>query len=90
MRRRTLDRRQGTGEGAVISPLPASIDLHDALDPWAERRRRHEGAGDMIIVRQADDCIVGFGTRLAPDASWTRCASGCRNLCCRCIPGRPG
>ena len=51
---------QGTGQGAVISPLLANIYLHYALDLWAERWRRHEAAGDMIIVRYADDFIVGF------------------------------
>ena len=51
---------QGTGQGAVISPLLANIYLHYALDLWAERWRRHEATGDMIIVRYADDFIVGF------------------------------
>src|SRR5712691_11347402 len=51
---------RGTGQGAVISPLLANIYLHYALDLWAERWRRHEATGDMIIVRYADDFIVGF------------------------------
>jgi RNA-directed DNA polymerase len=51
---------KGTGQGAVISPLLANIYLHYALDLWAERWRRREAAGDMIIVRYADDFIVGF------------------------------
>jgi group II intron reverse transcriptase/maturase len=50
----------GTAQGAVISPLLANIYLHYALDLWAERWRRREAAGDMIIVRYADDFIVGF------------------------------
>jgi RNA-directed DNA polymerase len=50
----------GTAQGAVISPLLANIYLHYALDLWAERWRRREVAGDMIIVRYADDFIVGF------------------------------
>jgi RNA-directed DNA polymerase len=50
----------GTGQGAVISPLLANIYLHYGLDLWAERWRRHEATGDMIIVRYADDFIVGF------------------------------
>jgi RNA-directed DNA polymerase len=50
----------GTGQGAVISPLLANIYLHYALDLWAERWRRREATGDMIIVRYADDFIVGF------------------------------
>jgi RNA-directed DNA polymerase len=51
---------KGTGQGAVISPLLANIYLHYGLDLWAERWRRHEATGDMIIVRYADDFIVGF------------------------------
>ena len=51
---------QGTGQGAVISPLLANIYLHYALDLWALRWRQREAAGDMIIVRYADDFIVGF------------------------------
>jgi RNA-directed DNA polymerase len=51
---------KGTGQGAVISPLLASIYLHYVLDLWAERWRRREATGDMIIVRYADDFIVGF------------------------------
>ena len=51
---------RGTGQGSVISPLLANIYLHYVLDLWAERWRRHEATGDMIIVRYADDIIVGF------------------------------
>jgi RNA-directed DNA polymerase len=51
---------KGTGQGSVISPLLANIYLHYALDLWAERWRRREATGDMIIVRYADDSIVGF------------------------------
>src|SRR3982075_941742 len=51
---------RGTGQGSVISPLLANIYLHYVLDPWAERWRRRGATGDMIIVRYADDFIVGF------------------------------
>ena len=51
---------KGTGQGSVISPLLANIYLHYSLDLWAERWRRREATGDMIIVRYADDVIVGF------------------------------
>jgi RNA-directed DNA polymerase len=50
----------GTGQGAVISPLLSNIYLHYAFDLYAERWQRHEATGDMIIVRYADDFIVGF------------------------------
>ena len=51
---------RGTGQGAVISPLLANVYLHYVLDLWADRWRRREATGDMIIVRYADDFIVGF------------------------------
>ena len=51
---------KGTGQGSVISPLLANIYLHYALDLWAARWRRRKATGDMIIVRYADDFIVGF------------------------------
>jgi group II intron reverse transcriptase/maturase len=51
---------QGTAQGAVISPLLANLYLHHALDLWAERWRRREARGDMVIVRYADDFIIGF------------------------------
>jgi RNA-directed DNA polymerase len=51
---------RGTGQGSVISPLLGNIYLHYVLDLWAARWRRREATGDMIIVRYADDFIVGF------------------------------
>ena len=53
----------GTGQGSVISPLLANIYLHYVFDLWAERWRRREATGDMIMVRYADDIIVGFQRR---------------------------
>ena len=51
---------QGTGQGSVISPLLANVYLHYVFDLWAERWRRREAKGDMVIVRYADDIVVGF------------------------------
>ena len=51
---------RGTGQGSVISPLLANIYLHYAFDLWANRWRQREATGDMIIVRYADDIVVGF------------------------------
>ena len=51
---------KGTGQGSVISPLLANVYLHYGLDLWAERYARREATGDMIIVRYADDFIVGI------------------------------
>lgn len=51
---------RGTGQGASISPLLANIYLHYAFDLWADRWRRREAKGRMIIVRYADDLVIGF------------------------------
>jgi retron-type reverse transcriptase len=63
----------GTGQGSVISPLLANVYLHYGFDLWAERWRRREATGDMIIVRYADDIVVGvrrlWHFRLAPAGS---------------------
>jgi group II intron reverse transcriptase/maturase len=50
----------GTPQGAVVSPLLANIYLHYVFDLWAQRWRQREATGDMIIVRYADDIVVGF------------------------------
>ena len=51
---------KGTGQGSVISPLLSNIYLHYVFDLWAERWRRREATGAMIMVRYADDTVVGF------------------------------
>ena len=48
---------KGTGQGSVISPLLANVYLHYVFDLWAERWRRREATGDMIMVRYADDSV---------------------------------
>jgi|SRR5579863_2498024 len=50
----------GTGQGSVISPLLANIYLFYVLDLWAHHWRQQEAQGCVIIVRYADDFIIGF------------------------------
>ena len=50
----------GTGQGSVISPLLANVYLHYVFDLWADRWRRQEATGNMIITRYADDLVIGF------------------------------
>jgi len=54
----------GTPQGAVISPLLANIYLHYVLDAWVAEWRRTEAKGDVIIIRYADDFIIGFQERI--------------------------
>ena len=62
----------GTPQGAVISPLLANIYLHYVLDLWVDQWRKREARGNVIIVRYADDFVVGFQYR--EDAERLRCA----------------
>ena len=53
----------GTPQGAVVSPLIANVYLHYVFDLWAEVWRKKVARGDMIVVRYADDLVVGFESR---------------------------
>jgi len=53
----------GTPQGAVISPLLANVYLHYVFDLWAQHWRKHRATGDMIVVRYADDIVLGFQHR---------------------------
>jgi RNA-directed DNA polymerase len=54
---------EGTPQGATISPLLANVYLHYVFDQWVERWRRRQARGDMVVVRYADDFVVGFEHR---------------------------
>jgi RNA-directed DNA polymerase len=81
---------RGTGQGAVISPLLVNIYLHYALDLWAARWRRRTAAGDMIIVRYADDFIVGFQHESDAQRFLNEMRERLREFTLFCIPRRPG
>ena len=51
---------KGTPQGAVISPLLANIYLHYAFDLWVQLWRKQSGRGKVIVLRYADDSVVGF------------------------------
>src|SRR3970282_515766 len=53
----------GTPQGAVISPTLANVYLHYVLDLWVERWRKRHARGDVIIVRYADDFVLGYQYR---------------------------
>jgi group II intron reverse transcriptase/maturase len=54
---------QGSPQGASVSPLLANVYLHYVLDLWADWWRKRHARGDVIVVRFADDFIVGFEYR---------------------------
>jgi RNA-directed DNA polymerase len=53
----------GTPQGAVVSPLLANVYLHYVFDLWVEVWRKRVAKGDVIVVRYADDLVVGFQYR---------------------------
>jgi RNA-directed DNA polymerase len=53
----------GTVQGGSISPLLANVYLHYVLDLWTHKWRRTQATGDVIVVRFADDFVVGFQHR---------------------------
>ena len=53
----------GTPQGAVISPTLANVYLHYVLDLWVQEWRRCHARGQVIIVRYADDTVMGFEHR---------------------------
>jgi group II intron reverse transcriptase/maturase len=55
-----VEQEEGTPQGGSISPLLANLYLHFVLDLWADQWRRTRAQGDVIIVRYADDFVVGF------------------------------
>lgn len=57
---RLTETDEGVPQGGSISPLLANIYLHYVLDLWVQQRRKDKSRGEMIIVRWADDFVVGF------------------------------
>jgi len=53
----------GTPQGAVVSPLLANVYLHYVFDLWVEVWRKKVAMGDVIVVRYADDLVLGFQYR---------------------------
>ena len=53
----------GTPQGSVISPLLSNIYLHYVLDKWVTEWRKNKANGEVIIVRYADDFVMGFQYR---------------------------
>jgi group II intron reverse transcriptase/maturase len=61
---------QGVPQGASISPLLANVYAHYVFDLWAHHWRGRHAHGDVIIVRFADDAVVGFEHREDAERFW--------------------
>jgi group II intron reverse transcriptase/maturase len=58
-----FETKEGTPQGAVVSPVLANLYLHYVLDLWANAWRRKGAQGEVIVVRYADDAVLGFQYR---------------------------
>ncbi len=58
-----LETKVGTPQGAVISPLLANVYLHYVFDQWVDAWRKRLAKGEVIVVRYADDLVLGFERR---------------------------
>ena len=63
-------REEGTPQGGSASPLLANIFLHYVFDLWAEAWRRKIAHGDILVVRFADDMVVGFQEKAEAERFW--------------------
>jgi len=61
---------EGTPQGGSASPLLANIYLHYAFDLWVRVWRQKQARGDMIVVRYADDAVLGFQHRSDAERFW--------------------
>lgn len=61
---------KGTVQGGSISPLLANVYLHYVFDLWVQRWRRTQARGEVIVVRFADDFVVGFEHRHEAERFW--------------------
>jgi retron-type reverse transcriptase len=61
------DTTMGTPQGSVISPILANIYLHYVFDPLGGRLAQEVRAGEVVVVRYADDNVLGFQHRADAD-----------------------
>jgi hypothetical protein len=66
-----IEQEEGVPQGGSVSPLlvPLVPARGYVFDVWAEQWRHRQARGDVIIVRYADDFVVGFQHRSDADES---------------------
>src|SRR5713101_2299232 len=58
---------EGTPQGGSASPLLANVYLHYVFDLWVQAWRQKRAHGEEIVVRFADDIVVGFHSKADAD-----------------------
>jgi RNA-directed DNA polymerase len=71
---------EGTPQGGSASPLLANIYLHYAFDLWVQAWRRKHATGDVIVVRYADDIVLGFQNKSDAERFWAELAERFRKF----------
>jgi group II intron reverse transcriptase/maturase len=61
---------EGTPQGGSASPLLANVYLHYVLDQWIQRWQRKIARGEMVVVRFADDMVLGFQNKAEAERFW--------------------
>src|ERR1035438_6020568 len=79
---------EGSPQGGSASPLLANVYLHYGFDLWAQAWRRKHACGDMIIVRFADDIVVGFEAKSDAVRFWAELIERMRKFSLELHPGR--
>ncbi len=79
----------GTPQGAVISPLLANVFLHYVFDLWIEWWRKNRCCGDVVVVRYADDYVMGSNTDTRLKPAWKHSRNAWSSLVCSCTPIKP-
>ena len=71
---------EGTPQGSSASPLLANIYLHYVFDLWVQAWRRKQAHGDMVVVRFADDLVLGFQYKSDAERFWKELAERFRKF----------
>lgn len=61
---------EGTPQGGSASPLLANLYLHYVFDLWVQSWRQKQTDGDVIVVRFADDIVIGFQRKSDAERFW--------------------
>lgn len=66
-----IEQEEGTPQGGSASPLLANVYLHYVFDLWAQAWRQKRARGKMMVVRYADDIVLGFEKKTDAEQFWT-------------------
>jgi group II intron reverse transcriptase/maturase len=77
---------EGTPQGGSASPLLANLYLHYVFDLWVQAWRKKRARGEVIVVRFADDIVVGFQFRTDAERFWTELQERMQKFCLELHP----